>query len=459
MDDGSRAATDAAMARGRALAPRAPALDRALIAALDLRYGHGAGADRGKLDAAFADAMLALAAKNPGNDDLDVIAAEAAMDTTPWNYWDADRRNPNPRIGRAVSLVEGVLARHPQHQEAAHLYIHLTENYVDPKRGEAAADALNRSALPVAGHLVHMPGHIFYRVGRFKDAITANIAAARADEAYLAKVPDDGIYRYDYYPHNVHFIVASAQQAGDFATAIDQADKLARIIPAERAATIGTAQIVLSARAFAYAQAGTPEKILAQPMPDARLPYLTAMWHYARATAQARLHQRDAALAEIAAMDPIAASPQIAALNVQGMPVRDLIHLAQHVARGRLDYAEGRFDAAAAQYRVAQAIEATIPYTEPPYWYYPVGQSLGAALMAAGKPAEARAAFQQALIVAPGNSWALYGLAQAERALGHSLEARAAEAALDRAWLGNSAPYKADLTLRRYAAGHGAILA
>ncbi|WP_292941331.1 hypothetical protein [Novosphingobium sp.] len=437
MEAKALAPTLTALEKAQALAGKATPLDRALIAALAARYSADLKADRAAMDAAYADAMLGLAAAHPGNDEIAVLAAEAAMDTSPWNYWQPGRSEPRARIDKAVALVEDVLGRHPGHQQAAHLYIHLMENYVSPERAEKAADALAMGAMPEAGHLVHMPGHIYYRIGRYKDSIRANVAAAKSDEAYLARVPDDGLYRYGYYPHNVHFIVTSAQQAGDLGLAVAQARKLMRIIPSDKAVELGWVQAVVAAPSFAFAQGGSPAQILGLPKPDARLPYVRAMWHYARGVAFARLNRPAALEAELAAMDKLTADPGIKALEGQGVPGTDLIHLAQHVMRGRMAYAQGQFAAAAEHYRQAQAIEGTIPYQEPPYWYYPVGQSLGAALLAGGKAAEAREAFQQALLVAPGNGWALWGLAQSEAALGHKLEARAAEAALGRAWLGD----------------------
>jgi tetratricopeptide (TPR) repeat protein len=437
MEAKALAPTLTALEKAQALAGNAPPLDRALIGALAARYSADPKADRAAMDAAYADAMLGLAAALPGNDELAVLAAEAAMDTSPWNYWQPGRSEPRARIDKAVALVEDVLARHPGHQQAAHLYIHLMENYVSPERAEKAADALALSALPEAGHLVHMPGHIYYRIGRYKDSIRANVAAAKSDEAYLARVPDDGMYRYGYYPHNVHFIVTSAQQAGDLGLAVAQARKLLRIIPEDKAVELGWIQAVVAAPSFAFAQGGTPAQILALPKPTARLPYVLAMWHYARGVAFARLNRPAALDAELKAMDRLTADPGIKVLEGTGVPGTDLIHLAQHVMRGRMAFARGDFAGAAEAYRKAQAIEGTIPYQEPPYWYYPVGQSLGAALLAGGKAAEARDAFHQALLVAPGNGWALWGLAKAERTLGHELEARAADAALGRAWLGD----------------------
>ncbi|MCW1383867.1 hypothetical protein OLX02_13665 [Novosphingobium sp. KCTC 2891] len=437
MDVAQNPATLAALARAQSLAASAPPLDRALVDALARRYAVDPAADRAALDAAYADAMLGVAGKVPDNDEVAVLAAEAAMDTSPWNYWDAGRRTPNPRIAQAVSLVEGVLARHPGHQQAAHLYVHLMENYADPARAEKAADALALSAMPQAGHLVHMPSHIYYRIGRYADSIRTNIAAARADEAYLARVHDDGMYRYGYYPHNVHFIVASAQQAGDLALAVREADRLSRILSNDVARRFVWIQGIIAAPAFAYAQGASAAQILALPRPAADMPYVTAMWHYARAVARARQRDRAGFAVELGAMERLADDPALAPLAAQGLPAADLIRLAAYVARGRQAYAQGQFEAAADHYRAAMKIEATIPYQEPPYWYYPVGQSLGAALLRAGKPEEARDAFRQALLMAPDSGWALHGLAQAEAALGHRIEAKAAEAALERAWRGD----------------------
>jgi hypothetical protein len=181
------------------------------------RYSPDPQADRAALDATFADAMLAAAAAHPAHDDTALLAAEAAMNTRPWDYWTADKQ-PNQRIGEAVRLVETVLARSPAHPQAAHLYIHLMENGPDPRLAEAAADRLNVPLAPASGHLVHMPAHIYYRLGRWQDSIRANIAAARADEAWIRDSGDTGLVRYGYYPHNVHFIVTSAQMAGEMRT-------------------------------------------------------------------------------------------------------------------------------------------------------------------------------------------------------------------------------------------------
>lgn len=444
MNEAARAPALAALTKAQALKEKAAPFERALIEAAAARYSGGATADRAMLDAAYADAMLNAARRFPGEDDVALLAAEAAMDTSPWNYWQADKRTPNPRIGEAVRLVETVLNRNPAHPQAAHLYIHLLENSADPGKAEAAADALARPLVPGAGHLVHMPAHIYYRLGRFRDSIRSNVAAARADEAYLRIAGDDGLYRYGYYPHNVHFIVTSAQMAGDMPTAIREAKRLSSVLSPDIAAQIAWTQPIHAAPYLAHAQFASPDAVLGLPAADPRLPYVGAMRHYARALAMIRKGDRRGASRELAALEAIRTGTDFSAMVEQGVPAPDLLRLAHAAARGKIAFAEKRYGEAARLYREAAAIEDTIPYMEPPFWYYPVRQSLGAALFRAGRHAEAREAFRAALAQYPGNAWALYGLAVTERKLGHRLEAAAAESAFRRAWMGDPAWIRMD---------------
>lgn len=431
----------AALTRAMALRESASSQERALIEALAARY---AGDDRAASEAEYADAMRAAAERFPADDDIAVIAAEAAMNTRPWDYWEADGLTPKPRIGEAVGFVETVLARSPGHPQAQHLYIHLLEASADPARAEIAADRLAAADIASAGHLVHMPAHIYFRLGRFADSIRANVAAARADEAYLATAGPNLAYRYGYYPHNVHFIVASAQMAGDMATATNEAQRLSRILNPEVSAQLGWLQPVQAAPYMAFAQFAAPKRILSLPEADARLPYVVAIRHYARAVARAAQQNRREFERELAALRTIREGEGVQSLIDQGVPARELLTIAEQVARGRWELAAGRYGAAAQPFEAAAAIEAGIPYMEPPYWYYPVHQSLGAALFRAGRLEEARAAFRTALVRAPNNGWALYGLARTERALGHRAEAAAAQAALERAWLGDPRWLKMD---------------
>jgi tetratricopeptide (TPR) repeat protein len=420
------------------LARKATPEEQAVTAAMVRRYSPEANADRVALDAAYADAMLAAAAAHPANDDIALLAAEAAMDTTPWNYWTPDKQ-PQPRMADAVKLAETVYARNPDHPQAAHLYIHLMENGPDPKRAEIAADRLATPLTPTLGHLVHMPAHIYYRLGRWKDSMRVNIDAARADEEYIKKTNDKGFVRYGYYPHNVHFIVTSAQMAGDMGTAIREARKLSGLLDPTISSQIAWIQAVNAAPYFAAAQFAAPGQVLAMKSPDKRLPYPTAMRHYARAVAYANQRNKVGFELELAAMRAIREDGDLKPMIDQGVPAADLISLGETVARARWAYASGRYDDAVRLYREAVAIEAKVPYMEPPYWYDPVNQSLGAALFRAGRYDEARDAFTAALAQLPNDGWALYGLAASERKLGRPLQAAAAELALNKAWMGNRA--------------------
>ena len=425
------------------LARKATPAEQAVIEATMKRYSSDPKADRAALDGGYADAMLAAAKAHPANDDIALIAAEAAMDTSPWNYWTADKQ-PQPRLGEAVQLVETVYGRNPDHPQAAHLYIHLMENGPDPKKAEVAADKLSTPLAPTAGHLVHMPAHIYYRMGRWKDSMRVNVDAARADEKWIKETNDKGFVRYGYYPHNVHFIVTSAQMAGDMPTAISEARKLAKLLDPGISSQIGWIQAVNAAPYFAAAQFASPAQILAMQPVDAKLPYPNAMRHFARAVAYANQRNRSGFEREIGALNAARETGDFKMMIDQGVPAKDLLQLAETVARARWAYTGRDYSGAAKLYRDAISIEDKITYMEPPWWYYPVHQSLGAALYRAGKYDEAREAFTTALAHSPNTGWVLYGLAESEQALGNKVQAAAAREALRKTWVGNPAWLRMD---------------
>lgn len=425
-----------AAARARALAERATPRERALIEAMAARYSDAPDADRAALDRAYDAAMAEAARRFPDDDDVQVLAAEAAMNRQPWDYWQADGVTPKGDIGRAIGMVERVLARNPDHPQAAHLYIHLMEASADPTKAEPYADRLARPLTPGAGHLVHMPAHVYYRVGRWKDSIRANVAAARADEAWMKAAGSAPSYRYAYYPHNVHFIVTSAQMAGDARTALDQARRLREILDVETAAKLGWVQVIWAAPSFAHAQFSDKRTILAQPEPDARLPYAVASWRYARAVARAGELFPQAFEAELAELKRLRDTADFSSMEAGGVPARTLLELAETAARARRAQATGDLAGAERLWRAAVTIEDGLPYMEPPYWYFPTRQSLGAVLLKRNRAEEARTVFTDALARAPNNGWALYGLAEAERRLGNGAAAEAARRAFERAWSG-----------------------
>lgn len=436
MQEDAVAPAFAAVEKARMLAPRATPREQALIAALSTRYASDAKADRAPLDAAYALAMEKVAAQFPQDNEIAVLFAEAVMDLSPWDYWQPGGREPNPQSGPIVPTLERVLARDPNHPGAIHFYIHAVEASDGPERAEPYADRL-RGAIPGAGHLVHMPSHIYYRVGRYLDALAENKAAIEVDEKYLAATNAPmGVYRLGYYPHNVHFVLASAQMAGDGPTVIAAAEKLRGLIPDEMARGIALVQPVKAAPYFAHALFSPAATVLALPDPGDAIAYVKAMWHYARGIAYAAQGDLPAAKAEANAI-AVLEGGDFTLLKSSGVPAQDVLALARAVIEARIAQRQGNKAAAIERFERAAALQDGLPYTEPPYWYYPVRQSLAVALMQAGLLDEAEEQFQRALKRAPSNGWSWYGLAELYKARGKVDKASKLEADLARMWIGD----------------------
>jgi tetratricopeptide (TPR) repeat protein len=426
-----------AVDRAMQLRARATVRERALIEALATRYSDAPGAERAALDAAYASSMRQVAARYPKDQLAAVLFAESLMDLTPWDYWEAAGARPKGHTAEIVATLERVLKVNPDHPGAIHYYIHLVEASSAPERAEPYARRL-AATMPGAGHLVHMPFHIYFRIGDYASAIAANKAAVAADEAYIARVAPLGIYPQAYYPHNVHSLMVSAQMAGEGRTVIESADKLERIVSSPAAAAIPWVQPIKAAPYFAHAQFSAPSTILALPDPGDALPYVKGMWHYARGVALAASGDAAAAAAQSRAIANIRETVDFAALEAGGVPARDLLRVAQHVVDARIAQARGDLAASVAELEQAVTVEDRLAYSEPPFWYYPVRQSLGAARTRTGDLEGAEAAFRASLLRAPNNGWALYGLAQVYRKRGDTRTAAALEKRLRRAWVGDT---------------------
>src|SRR6201982_1575419 len=332
--------------------------------------------------------MGKLAADLPDDNEIGLLYAEAVMDLSPWNYWQPGGHEPNPQSAAIVPTLERVLTGDPSHPGAIHFYIHAVEASDRPERAEPFADRL-RGAIPNAGHLVHMPSHIYYRVGRYLDALADNKTAAAVDEKYLHETNAPmGVYRLGYYPHNVHFVLASAQMAGDGATVIAAAEKLRSLIPDELARGIALVQPVKAAAYFAHALISSSATVLALPDPGDAIPYVAAMWHYARGIAYAAQGEFTAAKAEANAIAALEGG-DFTLLKSSGVPAQDVLALARTVIEARVAQRQGDEAGAIERFERAAALQDGLPYMAPPYWYYPVPQSLAVALMQAGRPARA----------------------------------------------------------------------
>jgi tetratricopeptide (TPR) repeat protein len=437
MQDDARAPAYAAAQKAKALAGKASPREQALIDALTTRYGSDPKAARPAFDKAYASAMAKVATQYPDDNEIAALYAEAVMDISPWDYWKPGGHKPNPQSVPIVPTLERVLARNPNHPGAIHLYIHAVEASDRPKRAEPYADRL-RGAIPGAGHLVHMPSHIYYRVGRYLDALEDNKTAVKVDEKYLADTNAPmGVYRLGYYPHNVHFVMASAQLAGDGPTVIAAAEKLSKLIPDEAARGIAMVQPVKAAPYFAHAQFSAPETILALPDPGDTIPYVKAIWLYARGVALSARGDFAGATKAAEAIETLERTSDFKLLKESNVPVREVLHIARTVVLARVAQARGNKIAAVTRFERAAELQDALPYTEPPYWYYPIRQSLAAALLQAGRYAEAERQFQRALARAPANGWSYYGLAQLHKARGNAAAARKAEADLEKTWIGD----------------------
>jgi len=434
MHDASVRPAFQAVSTAMALKDAASEREQALIEALAERYSPDPAADRAALDAAYADAMVEVAERYPDDVDVLVLTAEAIMNTQPWDYWEADGVTPKGRAGTLVELLETALELDPDHPHAIHLYIHTVEASADPHRAEPHADRL-AELMPTAGHLVHMPAHIYYRVGRYRDSLEANIEAAAADEALFEDWEEAGPYRFGYYPHNVHFVLTSAQMAGAAAETLDAAEKLEAVMSDEVAAEVGWIQAIKTAPLTAHAQFSDTDTIMALPDPGDAMPYVKAFWHYARGLALAR-EGDPAALDEARAIEALKDADGLDMLVESYIPAPDILQLAANVVRARHRAQAGDFAEATALLEEAASIQASIPYMEPPYWYYPVEQTLGAVHLAAGDPATAALHFQGALATSPNNGWSLYGLHEAQRAMGDTVAADVTAEQLAEAWVG-----------------------
>ena len=424
-----------AAASAMRLARGATPAEQALIRAVSTRYSAAQNADRAALDKAYADAMAAAARAHPNNDTIQVLFAEALMDIAPWDYWAAAGTQPKHRMAEAVDALERVLERNPSHPGAAHYYIHTMEASAQPDKALPAARVLARQ-IPGAGHIVHMPSHIYYRLGMYREALQSNVEAVAIDERYFSAAPSDPVYRGAYYPHNIHFMLVSALMGGDGKATLDAAGKLDKAVPADAVKAIGALQPVKAAPYFAHVQFSSPEVLVSLPDPGSDFVLVRAMWHYARAIGYVRKGDANAAQREVAAIERIERGADFKPLTDWAIPGREIVQTASMVARGRVADLQGKLPEAIAAYRNAVAIQDALPYMEPPYWYYPVRQSLGVALLRAGQLDQAEQVFRTSLARTPSNGWALRGLMEVYRVRGDTAALAAARQRFANTWLG-----------------------
>jgi tetratricopeptide (TPR) repeat protein len=430
----------AAIRQAVRLADRATPRERAIIQALARRHVSAPAADRTALGREYADAMRDVARRFPDDADAATLLADALMNLRPWNLWMPDG-TPQPETQEIVATLERALRVDPNHPGALHLYIHAVEAGPDPQRAEAAADRL-ALLMPGAGHIVHMPSHIYLRVGRYADAVAANVRAAAADRAYFALREPSPIYRGMYYPHNLDFIWMAASMEGRAADTIRAAREFADSVPPAMLREMSDMETAPAAPLFALARFGRWEEILRQPEPPAEWPYVRGAWRYARGVAFAATGRPAEAERELEALRGIAATVPAERSLAGNFKTKAMLGLAAEVLAGEIAARSGRMERAVRHLQAAVAEQDGHWFTEPPPWYFPVRQALGAALLQGGRPGEAEAVYREDLRRNPENGWSLFGLAGSLWAQGKAAEAAEIQARFDKAWA------RADVALR-----------
>jgi tetratricopeptide (TPR) repeat protein len=421
----------AAIERAMEKSSRASPLEKEWISALARRYSERGDGDRSKLDHAYVDAMREVARRHPQDPDTQVLFAEALMNLRPWDHWTVDGK-PQPGTDEIVLTLERVLRKWPQHPGANHYYIHTVEASPDPGRALAAADRLP-GLMPGAGHLVHMPAHIYERTGRHADGVAANERAAKVDEAYIAARNPQGVYPIMYYTHNLHFLWAGLSNVGKSAEAIERARQVAGRATPDVVAMMPMIEFVPPTTYYALARFGKWDAMLAEPKPPAAMRYTTGMWHYGRGLALAATGKLDEAAVERDSLDDIgdAISPDlVVGLNA----AKPILRVAAAVLAGDIAYRAKKLDDAIGHYEDAVRKADALKYDEPPAWYQPPRLFLGKALLDMGRAEAAERVYREDLVRRPNLGWTLFGLLQALEAQGKDAEAAKVRAQFDRAW-------------------------
>jgi tetratricopeptide (TPR) repeat protein len=428
-----------AVQTARGLAGKASPRERATIEALAQRHSMAKDASRVSLDRAYADAMREVRRQFPDDLDAATLFADALMNLRPWDLWTIDGQ-PEPGTVEAVQTLERVLARNPAHPGANHLYIHAVEASTDPGRAAGAADRL-ATLVPGAGHLVHMPSHIYFRIGRYADAYTVNVQAVAADRAYFKQTRPSMAYQGLYYPHNIDFVWHSAGMQGRSAETLRAARELAASAPLDMVQKVPDMELMPAAPLGALARFGRWQELLSEPAPPAGLVYVTGFWRYGRGLAYAATARPAEARAELRELEALTAGVPADRSLGGFFKTADMLKLASAVLAGEIAARGGQIEPAVGFFTTAARMQDRHWFTEPPPWYYPVRQSLGAALLQGGRAAEAETVYREDLRRNPENGWSLFGLAQSLRAQGRTAEAAMADERFRRAWA------QADVTL------------
>ncbi len=426
----------AAVQKALSLANHATKKEKALIKALAKRYSNHVVKDRSHLDEAYAESMRVVYQQFPADVVIGSLLAEALMDLHPWDYWKKNGE-AQPWTPEIVSTLEEILEKSPNNPLANHLYIHAMEGSPHPEKALPSAERL-AILVPGSGHLVHMPAHIYLRVGRYRDAALANQEAVKVDAQYLNHSHVESIYTSAYIPHNYHFLWAAATKTGQYKLAMEAAQDTADLVNPEEMREpgfSGTLQHFWLMPLYTQALFGKWREILTEPEPPVDLLYARGIWHYARGVAFLRQGKIDNAQLELMHLRQIISDPAVTDLNIFDVnEISQILKIAQAVLQGEISAEQQDYETAIARFKHAIELEDGLNYTEPKDWYLPPRQVFGAVLLKAGKPAEAEQVYREDLHFHPQNGWSLYGLVQALRAQGKIADAKAIQEQFTEAW-------------------------
>lgn len=413
------------------------AAERAYIHAISKRYSQKSQA-WGTLDKAYAEAMRGVWRQFPDDPDAGVLFAEALMDLRPWDLWTAGGQ-PRPGTEEIVSTLESILAKFPDHPGACHYYIHTVEASPKPERALECAKRLP-DLMPGAGHIVHMPAHIYMRLGRYHDVAEQNAHAAHVDEEYLAKRKLNGDYADAYYTHNLHFLWASLMMEGRQTEALTVARQLTKTITEQEAQKDTWKEFYLPAALWSMIRFGQWDVLLHELPPPKTLRVQQAMWRLGRGMALAasgRLPGAEGEYFVLAGLAKRIGHDRTAEEKTE----RALMKIAERLLAGEIAMHSKKLEEAITALSEAMKLEDALPYSEPPLWPIPIRHYLGALFLKAGQSNRAESVYRADLGKNPQNGWAYYGLLQSLRAQKKGREAARIEEQFKKAWV------HADVTL------------
>ncbi|TWO31870.1 hypothetical protein E1J38_010815 [Seonamhaeicola sediminis] len=431
-DDERKTKCNEAIEKAKELLAKASPKEQALINALSKRYSLNLSKGIDTLNLEYMHAMEKVVEQYPKDANILILYAASVMNTTPWNYWDKEG-NPQPKIKEAKLALEKAIELEPDNPGAHHYYIHMVE-LPKPDLGVPSADKLGK-LMPAAGHLVHMPSHIYIRVGRYKDAVTVNQKAILADEDYISQCYAQGMYPLGYYPHNIHFLWSASSLLGASDIAIDAAKKTAEKVPIGEMKDLHFLQNFAATPLLAYTRFGKWNDILTYPKPNDDIKHLKLIWHYARGIAFIKKNNLKEAEEELESIKAYTIDIDFEINMATGFdPGTTIAKLAYEIVSGEMALAKGNLDLAISHLEEAVKIEDGLTYNEPSAWHIPPRQNLGHALMKAKKYEAAEIIYQEDLKVLRQNGWSLMGLYNSLKAQDKMEEAARIKEEFNQAW-------------------------